>query len=141
MDLLKKGKYTVIAIIVLVILTDVYNFSHMIGVCINSGYANTIKVMGLEAVKLFIHIMLLYSMYKGQQWARLTMIGLLLFLGMSYFMGLLYGLASGQTLYVVFLCGIYIFMAFVLFFSKPVKEFMLYQRNGGNVSVKNESSQ
>lgn len=141
MDAIKKGKYSLIAIIVLVILIDIYNFSHMIGAYINSGYANTIKVMGIEAVKLFIHVMLLYSIYKGHQWARLTMIGLLLFLGISYFTGLLYGLAFEQTLYVIFLGVIYVFMAFILFFSKSVKEFMFYQRNGGNVSVMSESSE
>jgi hypothetical protein len=137
MDSLKKGKYIIIAIIALIAINDIFGLSFLARIYVNLGDMKAALTMGLqELAKVLIHFLLLYSIYKGNYWAKIIMASLLAFLGISYLLGVLYGLSAVEMWYTAGLGLLYIGIALLLFFSKSVKEFSLYQRDkakGSNI--------
>lgn len=137
MDRIQKGKYIIIGTIALIAINDIIGLSFLARIYTNLGDMKTALTMGLqELAKVIIHFLLLYAIYKGQYWPKIIMASLLSFLGISYLLGVLYGLSAVEMWYTAGLGVLYIGIALILFFSKSVKEFSLYQRDkakGSNI--------
>lgn len=135
MGRVEKGKYIIIGIIAVIAINDIFGLSFLARIYMNLGDMKAALTMGLqELAKVIIHFLLLYSIYKGHYWPKIIMASLLSFLGISYLLGVLYGLSAVETWYTVGLGLLYIGMALILFFSKSVKEFSLYQRDKAKMS-------
>lgn len=137
MDRIQKGKYIIIGIIAVIAINDIFGLSFLARIYINLGDIKAALTMGLqESAKVLIHFLLLYAIYKGHYWPKIIMASLLSFLGISYLLGVLYGLSAVEMWYTAGLGLLYIGIALLLFFSKSVKEVSVYQRDkikGSNI--------
>ena len=142
MDLLKKGKRIVIAIIVVLILIDILSSSGLASIYIRLGDTHTaiIKIFhGL--ISLFLESLILYFLYKGHQWAKILITVVLLIRGVSSFSSFLYVITTLEAIYVTLLGLIYIGIISILFLSKSVNGFLLHQGNKANTSEKTKTSE
>jgi len=132
-DLLKKGKHIVVAIIVVIILIDVLNSSFISSIYIRLGDTQTaiIKIFyGL--IWLLLESLIFYFLYKGHQWAKIFMIVILLFRGIPSFSSFFYMITTLEAISVTISGSIYIGIILILFLSKSVNEFLLHQREKAN---------
>ncbi len=134
MDIKLKGKKIVIGIITLILLIDITTIASTILLyAIGGDIGFATQKLGTGLVRLLLEIGISYNLYKGHTWAKWILVVLFSLGGLlSLFLALI-----AFSILMLLLGIAYISMSVTLVVSKPVKEFMRYQRVGDIPSYDN----
>lgn len=127
MESLKKGKRLVVSIIIFVLVLDI------IVIAISSSFYAVSGMLGQATYKiaqglfrLFLEGIILFFLYAGHRWAKWL-------LSILFFLGGLFSLFSALATFsflLLFMGVAYITIGIILLSSKPVKDFLEYQKKG-----------
>ncbi|HWT73150.1 MAG TPA: hypothetical protein VN258_00275 [Mobilitalea sp.] len=131
MEKVNKGKKWAIAIIVIILLVEVFSTGYVYHNYISSGRADIASAKLFQGFVRFIIVgTILFFVYKGDRWAKWLSI-VLLMLG---------GLISLSTLLIIFnivllaMGVIYLSVAIILISSASMNEFFRYQRGSIHIN-------